>query len=184
MTGNHDISLPVRFQVFHGQVDSQMLHREDRIAEDSSKLCYQEETLLTGTFEVLPPGAGDGIKLIKAPSLREQLRGCLRQFKLSVRQDEPQHSNCSLRVKVDALPIGVAFDVYLRTGSRDQRVSQLRMPAGKRTSYSMGFTFSTPLPESVDVILRSNTAIARDTVDVLEIWDGELVFENVSVVKP
>jgi hypothetical protein len=41
-----------------------------------------------------------------------------------------------------------------------------------------------PPLESVDVILRSSPDTARSTVDIFEIWQGELIFQDVDVGYP
>jgi hypothetical protein len=183
--GRHVVSLPVKLRVFRGKLDAQRRMLSDgKAAEARSTLCHEEDRVLTATFDVLSPGAGDGITLVKDPSLRRQLRTCLPDFRLEVRKpDSGQPAYCSLKVSVHPLPVGVAFDVYLRIRDREHLVSSFRTPAGKATSYSMGFEFDQPLADTVDVIFRTNKALAQETVDIMEIWDGELVFENVPVVK-
>jgi hypothetical protein len=51
--------------------------------------------------------------------------------------------------------------------------------------WSINYTFGTgdPLPpgETVDIVLRTNIDAARRTVDLYEVWNGELVYEDVPV---
>lgn len=41
------------------------------------------------------------------------------------------------------------------------------------------YEFDAPDVAEVDIILRTSEAAARWTVDLFEIWDGEVVFEKV-----
>jgi len=171
--GQHELSLPLKVSVFFGAY----------LDEGASRLCHQEDRLLTATFEVLRPGAGDGIRLIQHSSLRGELLKCFQRLQLHVKRPDPSRLNCcTLGAVFDPLPVGVAFDIYIRVKGKERRVGSLARPAmPEQGGYELRFWLDPPVPEMVDVILRSSKAIAQETTDVLEMWDGELVFENVPV---
>ena len=85
---------------------------------------------------------------------------------------------------------GPAFDVYARVAGQEYHL--FTMPGRKAvssgtSSRGAGWGFSGrydgPPVTSCDLILRSNQEVARRTVDLFEIWDGELVYENVPVAQ-
>lgn len=54
--------------------------------------------------------------------------------------------------------------------------------APDKASNSWGLLGRLNLPESIDrldIILRGDPDVARDTIDIDEYWDGEIIFENV-----
>lgn len=82
------------------------------------------------------------------------------------------------------LPINVGFDVYWRIGEEEWLVGTATIGA-MRGSYSFGCHEGLEgLPDEVNavtVVLRASKEAARRTIDLTEIWDGELVFEDVPV---
>jgi len=171
--GRHELRLPLKVSVFFGTL----------LDEDASKLCHHEDRMLTATFEVLRPGAGDGITLIQDPLLKGELLKCFQRLELHVkRPDASKPNRCALVVAFDPLPVGVSFDVYVRVKGKERRVGFLALPQKpEQGNWEMGCALDPPVPETLDVIFRSSKAIARETTDVLEMWDGELVFESVPV---
>lgn len=79
--------------------------------------------------------------------------------------------------------MGVAFDIFVRIGDQDTKLGESVasvkdgwMRIDIETDWRTVPQFD---DEQVTVILRSNPAIALKTLDLFEIWDGELVFESV-----
>jgi hypothetical protein len=93
-----------------------------------------------------------------------------------------------VRLKLPQPPVSVAFDVLWRVGQREWLVDYLVVPAGSR-----GIALATPpIPHqwgqldgfpswvgSVDLVLRTNPRVAEATVEITEVWDGEIVLEDV-----
>ena len=78
-----------------------------------------------------------------------------------------------------------AFDVFLKVEDREWPMGQVALPAG---SGSHGFAFGGQIEglesKSVDVVLRTSPAAAERTVDLYEIWGGDVVIEGVELVWP
>ena len=74
-----------------------------------------------------------------------------------------------------------AFDVFARIDGEEKYLG----PAICRPGYSYhpyyNYWPNAPKVTSMDLILRSSEQRARETTDLYEIWDGELIFENVEV---
>lgn len=84
------------------------------------------------------------------------------------------------------LPMDVAFDVVVQRDARDLGIiGSVTGRAGQLdTKYVRGLLPS-PVSTNATIVLRSSDAVARKTVDVFEIWKGELVYDNVPVdIKP
>jgi hypothetical protein len=88
-------------------------------------------------------------------------------------------------VNVDAapLPVDVAFDVFLRFDGREYPAGGISFRAGVPSGYGTGVR-NIPInaPASVDVILRSSPDVARETIDLTQIWTGQIIYPNVPLV--
>ena len=92
----------------------------------------------------------------------------------------------------DALPMDVAFEVFVRIGEREWPAGTAAQMAGPRASVlpriAMGDMtqrvrdFPADAMEA-DVVLRASPRVAEEA-GLDRIWDGEIVFENVPLERP
>ena len=79
----------------------------------------------------------------------------------------------------------VAVDMFIRVSGREYGIGGLTFSKGATTDCRIGGTVRginpTTQPMAVDLILRSNEKIGRETVDQHDIWSGELIFPNVPI---
>ena len=81
------------------------------------------------------------------------------------------------------MPADVAFQVVARGGGVEYPLATVTFRKGATTELHAGETFRPPDDlRAVDLVFRSSEAAARKTVDLVEIWKGEVVIENVPVV--
>ena len=82
-------------------------------------------------------------------------------------------------------PVDVAFDVFGRFHGEERHLCTRYMKAGLVGMRSGVLDPSNPVTdlfpsaESIDIIFRANPRVAEQTTDITEIWDGEIVFEDV-----
>jgi hypothetical protein len=134
-------------------------------------------------FELLPEGKPDEIKETPDPSLRAVLQAAIQPKDLNVQG--PTFLNIGGNIQVDNLPVNVAFVVFLRVDGHEYKCDTLAWPKN-RGALGSGFYAAhnfDPMPERVDMILRSDPAVARQTLDMTEIWQGELEYKDVPVKK-
>lgn len=84
-------------------------------------------------------------------------------------------------IEIKAPPVSAAFDVIARVNDKEYRAGRVYMAKGQSISWGTEGEYSGPPAEKMDIILRSSKEAARDTVDLFEIWDGELVYKDVPV---
>ncbi|MCH7945778.1 MAG: AMP-binding protein, partial [Armatimonadetes bacterium] len=85
-------------------------------------------------------------------------------------------------VNIKSLPVLIAFDVFARIDGREHRVGAIYGGKGKGDmSWGIGHDYDGAQVSSCDLVFRASKDVARGTVDLFEIWDGELVYENISV---
>jgi hypothetical protein len=147
---------------------------------------YEHELTLRAPFEVLPSGASDVVEEVDDASLAPVIQASVKPH--GVRAFVWSKDNIVLNCDVESmnLPIDVSFDAFLRYNGK-------LVPAGSLVHSITEHGRNVPLmndligngtnppPDKVDLILRSNSKWARQTVDIHRIWKGELIFENVKV---
>lgn len=83
---------------------------------------------------------------------------------------------------LDELPIDVAFDIFIVHAGNEWHAGTVTRGAGRG---SLGMLAGQTIPgfdgDPIDVILRSNPQIARESLDIVEFWEGELLFKNIPV---
>ncbi len=88
-------------------------------------------------------------------------------------------------VRFEDLPMGVAFDVYLRVDGEERRAGMCSRSARKERH---GFCFNVDYDnrdfDSADIILRPSAASARQSLDVYEFWNGEIIIEDAPINTP
>lgn len=131
---------------------------------------------LAASFDLLPPDRPT-VKVVSDPSVRAAVERAI-----TCSEVKPYGSSVSIQMDVKPRPVGVAYQVYLRTpDGKEHAGGTFAAPARK----SGGFSFGGKAPEltapTVDLVLRPSTDAAIGTTDVFEMWDGVIVLEDVPV---
>jgi hypothetical protein len=172
--GPHSASITSHVRIYRGPY-----------GEEAQSTLLREVTVpLKADFEVLPAWTSDDVKRIEDPGLAATLHECIKPKDLRFFVHWIDGAT-----EFDRTPVNVAFKVYLRIHGKEYEAGSIR--AGPSTCQADGDISrmwptsrpaDVPLPfTSCDVILRSSVEVARDTVNMFEIWDGELVYKDVPV---
>lgn len=148
---------------------------------------FSMERRFQGRFEVLPEEPKSCIKWIDDPAYEQELQKCIK-FGLTRTFED---SRLSMSIDIDPPPVNIAFEVLIRVGGREFGLDEIwaKHSGGwtKRRRGSHGYIDEPeqgariPKTQFVDVIFRSSEAVAKKTVNLYEIWGGEIVFEDVPV---
>lgn len=88
-------------------------------------------------------------------------------------------------VDVHGAPVSVGFDVIARIDGKEYPFGTLALPAGKQCGFCISSDKLPGIPaKQIDIILRSSEAAARNTIDINQIWQGEIVIPNIAVQLP
>jgi predicted RNA-binding Zn-ribbon protein involved in translation (DUF1610 family) len=168
--GRHMLSLVATGKVYVGTV----------LSEAESELCGRVDTPLQASFDVLAAEPNGFVRLMDDPSLAPALHACIIPDVFEGRDAETRF--LSVTLKIDAPPVPICFDVFVRVGDRECWLSYIAVRQGApNVNYDLpGCGQATPV-EKCDIILRSSPESARKTVDLTEIWSGELVYKDVLV---
>jgi hypothetical protein len=142
--------------------------------DDPSGRLYRAEVPLKAEFEVLATEPADYVRLIDDPSLKGALQTAIRPTKPRF---DPHIKGAHFELEFRNVPVGVAFDSLIRVGGREQNRSTVCIAKGESLDWSLSAT-DVPVSQPFDLILRTNKVVAVDTVDLFEIWQGELVYPN------
>ena len=151
---------------------------------------YSFERDLVANVSVREAGDIPAVGLVRGGHTPADLQRCIIICQWFPGSAKPSDRNTvSLIVEAPYLPIPVAFDVIVRTGSTEQRLATFvhrATPSSAIVFYdqtSIQLTLAEPL-EKADIILRSNPNVATQTTDIFQIWDGELIYPDFKFRSP
>jgi len=138
---------------------------------------------LSTPFEVAAPSTQSAVKLIDDPSMVSRLRAAMTATDF-------QYSNWGSEdilglVRIAPVPINVAFDVFARYAGSEYPIGQLTQSAGAVGHYAwcrsqMKKSLPKP-PPTIEIVLRSSPQAARATLDLYQIWNGEIAVGGVRI---
>lgn len=147
---------------------------------------FTSTVTLTAPVEVLAEAPPDYIKHRHSRELDAAVLDGVRVTDIRVFFFSRNRDKMQLSVHFDPRrPIGLAFEVF---GEFDGRTVSFGFtsvsPSTKIGSSSfLEAAFDGEAPESMDIVLRASDEAATQTVDLFEIWDGALRFDDVTVLS-
>ncbi len=91
-----------------------------------------------------------------------------------------------MKFQIDPLPIHVGLEIIGRDGEREWGLGFLHRRKAIPGGMLSRVTSVVPTGDAFDLILQSTPGsmeYVSDTVDIMEIWDGELVYEDVPIER-
>jgi len=173
--GIHRLSVPFHFGMYRG-------HEGNPVA---SELLHEEKVTLEQEFEVLPEGQSDPIRLIKDDSLKERIRSCIEPHHFCYEKwGEQQVLRGNLTFW--RLPVNVAFEVFARIDGKEHSMGTVAQASQLHTADGMVHMLHLQNHDGlkvtrIDLILRPKPEAARQTPDIIEVWDGEFEYRDVPV---
>jgi hypothetical protein len=85
-------------------------------------------------------------------------------------------------IEIPNMPVNAAFEIFAKTWKGEIKLGTVCIPKGS-TSWGVGVR-SENLKDrfyTIDIILRSSETVAKGSVDMTEIWDGEIVLPNIAI---
>lgn len=122
-------------------------------------------------------------KRITDPTVAVAVRAALNPQKFMLGEHQP--GVISGQIYVNKTPAPLAFDVFTRFNGREYPLGSLSSLANSTTT--MSFTGwedrHRSVPATITLVLKPSEAVARRTVDLAEYFDGEIVFDDVPVLR-
>ena len=184
--GRYEVINSGTLKVFAPDIGRQTRH----IDPDTEEPLAVTEIRSACEIEILPADSQELVKLIDRPDLKDRLHDMIKIRPVEVRHRQWLTRKNKVEVSMEVhlvqgttLPIGVAFDVVVRIGNAEHRLAGLNCRKGKRISRSTGSSMPAFDEEMVTIILRGSRDVAKRSLDLYEIWDGELVYEGIPVER-
>ena len=135
---------------------------------------------LDAEFEILPESQPI-VKVVDQPELAEAVKKSIAVTNWWEAGDGQAPPRVNMQVNVSNPPIGLGFQVFVRTGGEEYRSG--RIAVGGTGNWSTWLIAETKgqRPSHVDVIFRCDPDAAAGTLDTYEIWNGEISLPDVKI---
>jgi hypothetical protein len=88
-------------------------------------------------------------------------------------------------IDTNGVPVDVAFDIFVRANGKEFPAGGVSIHRNAPGNFGTGMRdFPADAPANVDIILRSSEDVARTTLDMTQIWKGEIVLKGVPLQQP
>lgn len=132
----------------------------------------------TGTF-VLTPADEPTVKVISDPSLRAAVERAVKVKRISVEGDS------LYTVYTVGGPVALSYEILMRSDGKETLIGGFTwQPNSLVLSYGNYSTFKKPMLRVADIIFRPNYEYPLKTIDIFEMWDGEIVYKEVPIQQP
>lgn len=178
--GPHTIEVRERLEIFVGRPDG---------SAPTGPPAWAKDVVLRGQTQVVPKGEAAPVKLLDRPDLASLIQSRLKVIEFRYDPPTSPTGNGSLPTRLDigTMPENVAFELFARTADGiEHALGAITVRKGKSTGYHVAGDLpkgGDVLGNSVDFVFRSSEAVARRTVDMTEIWRGEIVVQGVAVKR-
>ena len=148
---------------------------------DRGPVITEQSVNLTSPWEIV--GADEPtVTVTTAPEHREGVRDSLKNIELTRRKQADGTPYLEGVVRLNGPPVDLAFEVVLRSGSREWKQGTVSIVARGNTNYS---THGEDVPDAdvtmVDVIFVPSEEVARRSVDLTNIWGETVVIPDVPI---
>ncbi len=143
---------------------------------------HRAKKTFTVPVEVLSERPPDYVRLVSSPELDADVQNCVSIRNVHATMDSTETRRTLLSFTVHAGPncrTGLAFEVLVRYDGNEVQVGTVTASkdAPAEVDHLCSGMLPAGVPATLEIILRSSPAAAERTVDLFEIWGGELQFE-------
>jgi len=174
--GTHEIQAVVHVTV----------HRDSESSDD--ELLHESTRELRATFQVLEDRPPNLIRMQPDPALTKVIRESLEPesaFVVSQRDQSTGRRYVELNVRLngrESMPADVAFEAFAEFGSQSVPLGDLVIRSGEpHRLHRLVARLTTEVPDEIRVRLVASADTALRTVDLQQIWDGELDLGTIPV---
>ena len=173
--GKHTLSLTERIDVYSGPCFRPAL----------GKLECQILRTMTADFTVLAQKPANLMVGVNDPKLASAMASAIQSARFHYEAQLNNQTQCIFEIHNP--PVGIAADVLVRYDGKESPQGQIMCPffpgAGYAGFYRLTVDVKDLTGNAVDIILRPNEALARQTVDIYHYWNREIVISNVPVKR-
>jgi hypothetical protein len=173
--GEYPVVVRRTLRAYHGP------HGEVR----NSRLVHEWTVTAADTLHVVKPEPPGTFEVVDAPELAAQVRAAISVTQFGVRRTADGRNTVDLSIRLNAPPENVAFEVSARADGREYPLGSVYVVKGGQTSWAVGADkLRDVTADKVDFVFRASERVARGTVDLFGMWNGEVVIEGVAFSRP
>lgn len=162
----------------HKLIMSVQLHYYGRGSFDPPEL-HQELRSISTTFEVSNQTEETLIRLVKQSKLCAVIQ---RGIDMPAAEWHRSSRTLFVGLRIRPPPVDIGFDVYAKFTGHEWLLGHYARTAAARWDYPDFLQSALPKPPAkIELIFRASRKAAADSLDVYEIWDGQLDLKDVSV---
>jgi hypothetical protein len=191
LPGNHAIALDFDFAVFvvpTGQPSRRQMQGRQTAPPEEPLLRWSERRV--ASVEIVPPDQAT-VRLVANEGARAAVEAAIIP-EFTTDQVEIQRTRFggpNGMILIKPLPVSLSFDVFARIGDTEHQIGSVaaRADAPRMTNAQRIHTHPRehfPGAASFDLILRASPEAAEQTLDIVEVWDGEIVIPDVPMRRP
>lgn len=150
-------------------------------ASPRNTLQSRRDVALAGTLEVVPDAPEHRAQRVQPDPVTEgRLRAAIKPESFEFRP--ALHPSLSGSLKLQSIPVDVAFAVIARVSGKEYPLGSINLVAGGATNYHIRGNYDGPTDVTTfNLILRPDETVARRTVDITRMWDAALEFKDVPI---
>lgn len=170
--GKHVLHVAVRNSAFIGAYPA---------ADEKQPPFWTRTLTLSAPFLALRKTTANDITLIEDPAAAGAIRQSITIRDL--RASDKAYDRLSMTVAIKNPPLNFAFEVIARCNGKDYPIGSVYSNAGEEHNFGISTRDFSPgaSASKLDLRLRASPTVARDTIDLYEIWNGQLTIPNLSV---
>jgi hypothetical protein len=169
--GKHVVHVTIKTSAFVGSYPPSDEHATTPV--------WSRTVTLSAPFVALPATTRDDITLIDDPAALDAIRQSISVK--DVRASEKGYDRLAMTISVKSPPANIAFDVIALFGNKEHQIGSVSSNAGEDHNFGIN-AHDVPVPPGViAIVLRTSPAVARNTIDLYEIWNGQLTIPNLRV---
>jgi hypothetical protein len=172
--GKHVLHVTIRNSAFIGAYPS---------ANEKQPPFWTRTLTLSAPFLALPKTTANDITLIDDPASADSIRQSITIRDL--RAKNKAYDRLSMTVSIKNPPCNIAFDLIARCNGKDYAIGNVYSNAGEDHNFGVSTRDFPPGASTarIDLLLRASPTVARDTIDLYEIWNGQVTIPNLSVQR-
>ncbi|MDB5322022.1 MAG: hypothetical protein JWN40_3653 [Phycisphaerales bacterium] len=136
---------------------------------------------LSAPFLALPATTRDDITLIDDPAAVDAIRQSINVN--DVRASDKGYDRLAMTIAIRSPPVNIAFEVFALYANKEHRIGSVYSNAGEDHNFGINTNDVPAPPSAIAIVLRASPTVARDTIDLYEIWNGTLTIPNLPVLR-
>jgi len=178
--GHHTLQLTLGITI--GKGDLWATDAKGKLLAERATIFRKEQKKFAGDFDVvpdLPP-----LKQLNVPdaaTIGKSIRAS------GFRYENGPEKNPSIQgeIELTAPPVNLAFEVFARIDGKEYPMGTLAALKGAQGGFGAYCrTAADKVAPKCDIVLRSSEAVAKGTLDMMELWKGEIVLKDVPLKDP